>query len=116
MEEIVNELAKMEGVRGTAIVSNDGLIIMQALPPELDPDAVAGMCATSFRNGVTTAKVLGSGKVKYLLIETETDFIIFSSIGNGFLATVASKRTNLGYLRIKIDKAVKALKEKMIEE
>jgi predicted regulator of Ras-like GTPase activity (Roadblock/LC7/MglB family) len=116
MDNILNELAQMEGVRGVAVVSTDGLIVEAKLPQDLDPDAVAGMCATSFRNSVTSAKVLGSGKVKHVLIETETDFIIFSSIGNGFLAVVSTRKVNLGYLRIKIDKAVKEIKEKMLEE
>lgn len=116
MENILNELSKVEGVRGVAVVSTDGLIVHAILPQELDPDAVAGMCATSFRNSVTTAKVLGSSKVKHVLIETESDFIIFSSLGNGFLAIISSRKVNLGYLRIKIDKAVKEIKEKMLEE
>jgi len=116
MENILNELAKIEGVRGVAVVSTDGLIVHSVLPQDLDPDAVAGMCATSFRNSVTTAKVLNSGKVKHVLIETDTDFIIFSNLGNGFLAVVSTRKTNLGLLRIKIDKAVKEIKEKMLEE
>jgi len=73
MENILNDLAKFEGVRGVAIVSNDGLIVHSYLPQDLDPDAVSGMCATNFRNGVTTAKVLNAGKVKHILIETDTD-------------------------------------------
>ncbi len=115
MEEILSILSKIEGVRGVAIISNEGLIITSLLPSDLDPDAVSGMCASNFRNSITTAKVLNSGKVKHILVETETDFIIFSSIGNGFLATVSSRSVNLGYLRIKIDKCIRDVKEKMLE-
>lgn len=116
MENILSELERFDGVRGVAIVSNDGLIVHSLLPPDLDPDAVSGMCATVFRNGITTAKVLNSGKVRHILIETDTDFIIFSNIGNGFLAVISTRKINLGLLRIKIDKAVKEIKEKLIEE
>ncbi|MGB9695329.1 MAG: roadblock/LC7 domain-containing protein [Caldisericaceae bacterium] len=115
MEEILKILSQIAGVRGVAIISNEGLIITSVLPDELDPDAVSGMCASSFKNGVTTAKVLNAGKVKHILIETETDFIIFSSLGNGFLATISLKTVNLGYLRIKIDKCIREIKEKMLE-
>uniref|UniRef100_A0A7C4TWC0 Roadblock/LAMTOR2 domain-containing protein n=1 Tax=Caldisericum exile TaxID=693075 RepID=A0A7C4TWC0_9BACT len=116
MENILNELSRVEGVMGVAIVSTDGLIVSSVLPQDLDPDAVSGMCATSFRNSVTTAKVLNAGKVKYVLIETDTNFIIFSSVGNGFLAVVSSRKINLGLLRIKVDKAVQEIKGKMLEE
>jgi predicted regulator of Ras-like GTPase activity (Roadblock/LC7/MglB family) len=115
MEEILSILSKIEGVRGVAIISNEGLIITSLLPNDLDPDAVSGMCASSFKNGITTAKVLSSGKVKHILIETDSDFIIFSSLGNGFLATISLKSVNLGYLRIKIDKCIREIKEKMLE-
>jgi predicted regulator of Ras-like GTPase activity (Roadblock/LC7/MglB family) len=116
MEEILRDLNKIEGIKGVAIVSNDGLIVNSLLPLLIDPDAVGGMCASSFRNAVTTAKVLEAGRIKNMIIETETDFIIFTPIGNGFLAIVSDKSLNLGYLRIRIDKAVKQLMEKMIGE
>jgi len=74
------------------------------------------MCASSFRNSVTTVKVLEAGKIKNMIIETDSDFIIFTPIGKGFLAIVSDKSLNLGYLRIRIDKAVRQLLEKMIEE
>jgi len=115
MEEILKILSQIEGVKGVAIISNEGLVITSILPDQLDPDAVSGMCASIFKNGVTTAKVLNSGKVKHILIETDSDFIIFSTLGNGFLATISSKTVNLGYLRIKIDKCIREIKEKMLE-
>jgi hypothetical protein len=116
MEELIKELARIEGVKGVAIISNEGLIVTSILPETIDADAVAGMCATNFRNGLTTVKVLNAGKIKHILIETDAEFIIFSSLGNSFLATISDRNTNLGYLRIKIDKAVKEIKVKMLEE
>lgn len=116
MEELIRELAGIEGVKGVAIVSNDGLIVSSVLPEDVDADAVAGMCATNFRNGLTTVKVLNAGKIRHILIETDLEFIVFSSLGNSFLATISERNVNLGFLRIKIDKAVKAIKEKMLEE
>lgn len=115
MEEILMGLNKIEGVRGVAIVSNEGLVVNAYLPASVDPDAVAGMCASSFRNSATTAKVLNAGKVKHVIIETDSYYIIFSPIGSGFLAVLSDGDTNLGYLKIKIDKAVRDLKEQMIE-
>ncbi len=116
MEELIRDLSRIEGVKGVAIVSNDGLIVTSVLPESADGDAIAGMCATNFRNGLTTVKVLNAGKIRHILIETDSEFIIFSSLGNSFLATISERNVNLGYLRIKIDRAVKAIKEKMLEE
>ena len=116
MEEILRELNKIEGIKGVAIVSNEGLIVNSFLPSSIDPDAVGGMCASSFRNSATTAKVLEAGEIKNMILETDSDFIIFTPIGNGFLAIISDKSLNLGYLRIRIDKAVKQLIEKMIGE
>ncbi len=116
MEEILRDLNKIEGIKGVAIVSSEGLIVNSFLPSSIDPDAVGGMCASSFRNSATTAKVLEAGKIKNMIIETDSDFIIFTPIGNGFLAIISDKSLNLGYLRIRIDKAVRQLMEKMIGE
>lgn len=116
MEELIKELSRIEGVIGVAIISNDGLIVNSILPESIDADAVAGMCATNFRNGLTTAKVLNAGKIKHILVETDNQFIIFSALGNSFLATLSNRNVNLGYLRIMIDKTIKAIKAKMLEE
>ncbi len=116
MEEQLRSLNKIEGVKGVALVSNDGLMISSLFPSDVDPDAIAGMCASNFRNSTTTAKVLNVGKAKEVIIETDLNFIIFANIGNGFLALIAEKDVNLGLLRIRIGEAVKEIKKKMIEE
>ncbi len=116
MEEQLRSLNKIEGVKGVALVSDDGLIISSLFPSDVDPDAVAGMCASNFRNSTTTTKVLNAGKAREVIIETDLNFVMFASIGNGFIALIAEKDVNLGLLRIKIAEAVKEIKKKMIEE
>ncbi len=116
MEEQLRKLNKIEGVRGSAIVSNEGLMVISLLPSDIDSDAVAGMCASNFRNSTTVAKMLNTGKTRRVIIETESSFIIFANIGNGFLAVISEKETNLGLLRIRIDKTVREIKTKLLEE
>ncbi|MCD6426482.1 MAG: roadblock/LC7 domain-containing protein [Caldisericaceae bacterium] len=115
MEEQLRNLNKIEGVKGSAIVSNEGLMVLSLLPSDVDPDAVAGMAASNFRNSSTVAKVLNAGKTRKVIIETDTDFIIFSTIGNGFLAVISDKNVNLGLLKIRIEKAVREIKAKILE-
>jgi predicted regulator of Ras-like GTPase activity (Roadblock/LC7/MglB family) len=116
MEKHLRELNKIPGVKGSAIISNEGLMVLSLLPSETDADAVAGMCASNFRNSTTVAKVLNAGKTKKVIIETDNSFIIFASIGNGFLAVLAEKDVNLGLLKIRIDKAVREIKAQLLEE
>ncbi len=116
MEELLRQLNKIEGVKGSAIVSNEGLMVISLLPHDVDPDAVAGMCASNFRNSTTVAKMLNVGKTRRVIIETDSAFVIFANIGNGFLAVVSDKETNLGLLRIRIDQTVREIKAKLLEE
>jgi predicted regulator of Ras-like GTPase activity (Roadblock/LC7/MglB family) len=116
MEEQLRKLNKIEGVRGSAVVSNEGLMVVSLLPSNIDPDAVAGMCASNFRNSQTAAKMLNAGKTRRVIIETDTSLIIFANIGNGFLAVISEKEVNLGLLRIRIDKVVRDIKAKLLEE
>jgi len=116
MEKHLRELNKIPGVKGSAIISNEGLMVISLLPTDVDPDAVAGMCASNFRNSTTVAKVLNAGKTRKVIIETDTNFIIFATIGNGFLALISDKDANLGLIKIKIDRAVREIKAKFLEE
>ena len=116
MEEHLRELNKIPGVKGSAIISNEGLMVVSLLPSDTDPDAVAGMCASNFRNSTTVAKVLNAGKTRKVIIETDKDFIIFASIGNGFIAVIADKSANLGLIKIKIDRTVREIKAQLLEE
>ncbi len=115
MEEQLRKLNKIEGIKGSAIISDEGLTVMSLLPSDIDPDAVSGMCASNFRNSTTVAKILNAGKTRRVIIETDTSFILFASIGNGFLAIITEREVNLGLLRIRMDKAVKEIKAKILE-
>ncbi len=116
MEEQLRKLNKIEGIRGSAIISDEGLMVMSLLPSDIDPDAVAGMCASNFRNSTTVAKMLNAGKTRRVIIETNTSLVSFANIGNGFLAVITEKNINLGLLLIRMDKAVKKIKAKLLEE
>ncbi|HSR16306.1 MAG TPA: roadblock/LC7 domain-containing protein, partial [Gemmatimonadales bacterium] len=60
LRSLVDGLAARPEVTGVAVISGEGLIIDQALPPDSDPEALAALATTLLRHanelGMTAAQ------------------------------------------------------------
>lgn len=114
VEQILQELSRIEGVLGNVVVSKDGLVITSQLNSPVDVDILAAWSVSALNLAQRYVGELDGGHLLRCLIETQEGSILLSNMKTGSLITITSAQVNLGLLRLKLEDAVKAL-EKLSE-
>jgi predicted regulator of Ras-like GTPase activity (Roadblock/LC7/MglB family) len=107
MEALLETLAVEAWVRGSLIISNEGLVIMDKLRGDLDRDAVAALAydlVTEVRMGLEEAQMEPFTRV--VLSATAGELVVVGC-GNVYLVVVAAAGSEAFY--IEIDSAARRL-------
>lgn len=105
----LKELELRSGIIGSAIIKQNGLLIISRLPRDIDHRKVGAMAATMFGAIETASTTLGDkNKVYSLTIEFE-DFqlIIINAENKVLFATLIDLNVNLGLILIEIEDTIK---------
>ncbi len=98
------------GLEATALVSMDGLIIVSALPPDIEEDRIAAMTAAILGLGEKTAYDLGRGMLEQIYIKGPNGSILILAAGdNAVLTAIAGPETKLGLLLLHLGKTVEQI-------
>ena len=113
IENIFKELKyRSPGIRGSALVSGDGLAIVSMLPNEFEADRVAGMNSVLLSIGINSSAELNLGDVEQLMIHGENGYLIVSSVADGaMLLVVTDEDVKLGVVFFYMKRALKELRE-----
>lgn len=99
-------------VRGAAIVSEDGLLVHDLLPPGADADAVAALAVTVLRQARQLAEAAGGSAVRRLVVDLGDGTAALVPIDNRHtLVVLAGPGQDLGALLFEIRRSAAALSE-----
>ncbi|MGD8588878.1 MAG: roadblock/LC7 domain-containing protein [Chromatiales bacterium] len=99
-------------VVAAALISDDGLPIASALPPEFDDTRVGGMSATLLSLGTRAAVELQRGEVNEVIVRGEEGYAVMVKADRGvLLLVVASEEAKLGMIFFDMREAIIAIKE-----
>lgn len=99
-------------IEASAVMSRDGLSVSSVLGEGVDPDRLGAMCAALLGLADTTAKELGRGELRQVLIHGTLGFMLVTHVGNNAVLAVASKPgTNLGMVFVEAKKTAKKIEE-----
>ncbi len=110
MYNVLGELNKTSGIKGSMLVGNDGIIIAADLDSQLEDETVGAMAASIMSN---VGKALGRLKhenPERITIEAEMGKIFLNDAGVGILAVVTEPDVNVGLVRLEIRNAVTKIK------
>lgn len=108
LEKILSDLKKVGGVKGSAVISRDGLLIAADLSQNVDADTFAAMSAAMQGAAETAIQELEQGDLKQVIIDSSKGKII--SVGAGkqaILVALTDFKVNLGLSLIELAKASK---------
>jgi predicted regulator of Ras-like GTPase activity (Roadblock/LC7/MglB family) len=95
------------GLEATALVSMDGLIIVSALPPDIEEDRISAMTAAMLGLGEKTAHDLGRGMLEQIYIKGPNGCVLILAAGdNAVLTAIAGPEAKLGLLLLHLGKTV----------
>jgi predicted regulator of Ras-like GTPase activity (Roadblock/LC7/MglB family) len=99
LRSILLALADRPEVAGVAVVSDEGLIVESALPPALDPDAVAAHAVTVMRHLESLGGAIGQGHPRQVVSEGANGVVVLHRLpGGATLLVLAAPDGDLGTL------------------
>jgi len=113
MRELLTEFnQKFNPAHASAIISNDGLVIVSALPEHVDEDLVAGMSAALFAVGVRGSQTLAGGHMEQMVIKSPEGFLLIQPINQDVMLSVISQtETGIDLLPDEMKHAVEKIKD-----
>ncbi|MFX1510857.1 MAG: roadblock/LC7 domain-containing protein [Promethearchaeota archaeon] len=76
LREIIAELEQHRGVKGWAIISQEGLLIEHRMPPSVNPHLLAGNAAALAHSAQVVIGQTDSGPMNKIILDGERHFLI----------------------------------------
>ena len=108
MEAILNKLEKEAWVRGSMIVSNEGMVVVERLAGDLDRDAVAALAGDLVTEVAGGLKDAGHEPFKRIVLSATTGDLVVVDCGTVYLVVITAAGSEAFY--IEIDSAAQQLK------
>ena len=110
MYNILGDLNKTSGVKGSMLVGNDGIIIAADLDSRLEDETVGAMAASIMSNITKALERLKQQDLERVTIEANAGKIFLNDAGVGILAVITEPQVNVGLIRLEIKNAVSQIK------
>ena len=109
MHRILKQLNREVGVKGSMVVSPDGLEIAAELGEELDKEIVAAMASNTINSVKRSLGLFGCTKFDHLILTSAHGRIVFVDIELACLLVVTDKNLNIDLTLLEIDGAAHRL-------
>jgi len=83
--------ASSQEIEASSVMTRDGLSIASIMEEGVDPDRLGAMCASMLSLAAKTAKELGRGDLKQLLMDGSEGYILLIHAGNNAVLAVVSR-------------------------
>lgn len=82
-DDLLNEVNEVPGVIGTLIVGNDGLVIANTMPEDIDKEIVGALTSSIYLNLDVQVKQMQRGSMRRLVIKTDQGHTVLSTLEMG---------------------------------
>lgn len=106
MQEILQELNQHAGIIGSLVVTQDGMVVAQALRQDMDPDRIAAIASGVILSTTKALTPLGGEDLSRYVLTATAGRMMFIDIGIAFLVVVTNQSVNLANTLVEIDSAV----------
>lgn len=111
LNEPLDELDDVQGIKGAAVVRRDGLLIASNLGQDINDDQVGAMTASTVGSGETASESLEMGNVNAVTIEAADGKLVSTGAGEeGILTILTDSDVNMGLVKVEMEKATKKIK------
>lgn len=105
MDEILKDLNGEAGVKGSMVVTHDGIVVASALGVGLQGDLVAAMAAHAILSLITAFKRIGQTRFSRFILKSSYGKMVFVDAGIAYLVVVLDRHINLDATLITISGA-----------
>ncbi|MCZ6662441.1 MAG: roadblock/LC7 domain-containing protein [Actinobacteria bacterium] len=105
MRRILKGLNEIVGIRGSMVVSEDGMVISSCLGRSLDEEKVAAMASNVINNTHKALELHGLEKFSRFTLKSSHGKMVFLDCGIAYLVVVMDQRIELGPGEIELTSA-----------
>lgn len=114
IDELNNVLRRLQsnspGIEGSALISEDGLLLASALSAGMDESRIAGMTATLLNLGGRAARELGRGGLEEVIVRGDHGYAVVLNAAHGtLLLCITNESSKLGLIFFDMREAIQAL-------
>ncbi|OQX92580.1 MAG: hypothetical protein B6D58_02215 [candidate division Zixibacteria bacterium 4484_95] len=106
MYNVLSDLNKTSGVRGSMLVGADGIIIAADLDSKFEDETVGALSASIVSSVGKAMERLKNESAKQITVEAEYGKLFLTDAGVGILTVITEKDVNIGLVRLEIKNAV----------
>ena len=115
MKRILEELNRTAGIRGSMVMTQDGIMAASALGPDLEEDVVAALASALLTAVKKSFNQAAPGESLSELILTASDGkMVFVDLGNAYLVVVAKRDMALAATMVEIQSAAHRIKNRRV--
>jgi predicted regulator of Ras-like GTPase activity (Roadblock/LC7/MglB family) len=106
MYNVLSDLNKTSGVKGSMLVGADGIIIAADLDTQYEDDAVGAMSASIVSSVSKALERLKGEDPAQITVEAEHGKLFLANAGVGILTVITDKEVNIGLVRLEMRNAI----------
>ncbi len=106
MYNVLSELNKTSGIRGSMLVGSDGIIIAADLDTQLEDETVGAMSASIVSSVGKAMERIKSETPAQITVEAKNGKLFLADAGIGILTVITEKDVNIGLVRLEVKNAI----------
>ena len=112
MQNILSELNEQPGIKGSMVVTPDGMVVAASLGPTLEEEIVAATSANMIIRAQRAVQGMKLESFGRFLLTAGHGRIVFVDIEIGFLVVIASQSLKLDTTMLEIDSAARKIRHR----
>ena len=110
MKDVLVSLNKEVGVKGSMIVTRDGVVVAAEILAPLVGDTVAAIASNSIQRVNAALRGLGANNFSRYLFNSSYGKMIFTETGDAYLVVVLDKHINIDFTMLAVASAARKIR------
>lgn len=113
MQEILEQLNQVAGIKGSMVVTREGVVVSEALGPDLDSSTVAAVSSHMIQVAGRSLNVLERGAMfERFTLTSAHGRMVFVDLDVGYLVVITKMEMKLNQLLIEVESAARRIRPK----
>jgi len=110
MRQVLADLNKEVGVKGSMVLTRDGVVVASEIPPPLNGDQVAAIASSTIQRINLALRDIGADAFSRFLFNSTYGKMIFTETGEAYLVVVLEKHINIDFTMLAVMSAARKIK------
>jgi hypothetical protein len=110
MKQVLMDLNKEVGVKGSMILTRDGVVVASEILPPLNGDQVAAIASNTIQRVNVSLRDIGAHDFLRFLFNSTYGKMIFTETGDAYLVVVLEKHINIDFTMLAVASAARKIK------